>query len=579
MGSMTVSRILLEMLTRYDVEHVFGLPGETTLPWYKDWHDYPQIEHVLVRDQRSGAFMAEAYTKVKGKPGVCEAPSPGAAHVLPAVAEARKGSVPLIVFTTDVPLDQRRRNMLTEFDQSSVFEGVTKESITLTTASEVPRSLRRAFRVATTDKPGPVHIRIPQDLFSAELTDPDLSVNRQFGTYPGTRPVASESSISRCRKMLWESAKPLLLCGQGALASGASGEIKDLAETFGALVGTTMTGKGIIEETHPLSVGVVGSRGGTEFSNGMLKEAELIFFIGCNTDSAATSHWQLPAPETDKKLIQLDISAEELGNNYLLDVAMSGDAKATVRKILQASEGKEQDQDRGKVPDLPYLREASKRKDEHRNRLSSLMKSEETPIHPLRFVSDLAQALPDNHVIACDPGVSAIYPSAYLQPRNPGRSILFNYSLGALGYAIPAAIGAYHASQDSCVIALTGDGSFGFTAGELETIQRLNTDINIVLFDNGSFGWIRAAASFSDEGQEPFQTDFTSPDYPAIAKGFGLEGYRVSSAGELLPTLEKAFGSDRPTLIELPVKTEDRQVPPVPSWIERASSSGLDYVY
>src|SRR5579885_1986192 len=156
------------MLRGYGVEHVFGLPGETTLDLYMEWHNYPEIKHIMARDERNACYMADAYARASYKPGICESPSPGAAHIVPAIVEAYRSSVPMIAITTDVPLHLERRNMLTAYDQSSIFRAITKESITITRANEIPHIVRRAFRIATTGKPGPVHLRIPMDVLEEE---------------------------------------------------------------------------------------------------------------------------------------------------------------------------------------------------------------------------------------------------------------------------------------------------------------------------------------------------------------------------------------------------------------------------
>ena len=204
MIELNASRALLEMLKLYDTEHVFGLPGETTLPLYKEWLDYPEIRHVMARDERSAAFMADGYARFSYKPGICEVPSVGSTHVLPGVAEAYKSCLPMIIVTTDVPLHMEKRNMLTGLDQTSMFSGITKEKFTLTDPSQMPHMVRRAFRVATTGKPGPVHLRLPYDVLQEETEATDLYAQKDFKVYPGHRPVAETDKIVEALKLLGE---------------------------------------------------------------------------------------------------------------------------------------------------------------------------------------------------------------------------------------------------------------------------------------------------------------------------------------------------------------------------------------
>lgn len=572
---MKAGRVLLEMLKEYDVKHVFGLPGETTLPLYVEWHDFPDIVHVMARDERSASFMADAYAKVSFKPGVCEGPSVGSTHLIPGVAEAYKASTPMIVFTSDIPLHLEKRNMLTGLDQTSLYEGITKETITVTKASEIPYVIRRAFRIATTGKPGPVHIRLPMDVLEEEVENPDIYAQKDFAKYPGHRAVAEIEKIKEALDLLIRSEKPLIVCGQGVLYSQAWDEVIELAELLGIPVGTTMTGKGSIPETHPLSIGVIGARGGTTFSNKILKEADLIFYIGCNTDSAGTGNWTLPSPEEGKKIIHLDISEAEAGNNYPTDVILIGDAKATLRVMIDLAKEKIE---KRKYEEIPRIKEILKEAEEFEKSLEEHVNSSEKPINPLRFIKEFSEVIPSDHIIVTDPGVSAIYASAFYKVKKPGRSIIFNYSLGALGYAIPASVGAHYARPNSCIVALTGDGSFGFTAGELETISRVGGNINIILFNNQSFGWIRAAIRF-EYGPKYFATEFKPIDYMKIAEGFGLEAFKIEEPGDIREALKKAFSSEEPTFIEVKVDPEDKFVPPVPSWVKKAKETGLRYVY
>jgi len=568
------SRVLLEMLREYEVEHVFGLPGETTLPLYVELFDAERPKHVMLRDERSACFAADAYGRVSYRPGVCEAPSVGSTHVIPAVAEAYYSSTPLVVVTTDVPLHLHRRNMLTAVDQTSLFMGITKETMTVTKASEIPHVVRRAFRLATTGRPGPVHVRLPVDVLEEDVPRPDIYAQREFSRYPGHRFVADPERVREALKLLYRAERPVIVCGQGALYSQAWDELVELAELLAIPVGSTISGKGCFPETHPLSIGVVGARGGTSFSNKVLREADLVFYVGCNTDYAATDGWTLPSPEEGKTVIHLDISEAEVGNNYPTQVALVGDAKATLRLMLSMVDSSI----RREWREVPRVRELIREAEEFWSSLATHMDSTERPINPLRFVKALSNSVPPDHVIAADPGIGAIYVAAFYRVRRPGRTVLFNYSLGALGFALPAAVGVRFARPESYAVALVGDGSFGFTAGELETVSRVGGRIAVILFNNQSFGWIRASIYFK-YGPRYLSTDFKPVDYVKIAEGFGLTAYRAEEPGELEKALREVFKLGEPAFVEVVVEPEDRFVPPVPSWIKRARELGLKHVY
>ena len=562
------------MLKAYDVTHVFGLPGETTLPFYKEWLSYPEIRHVMARDERSTSFMADAYARFSYKPGICEAPSVGATHVLPGVAEAFKASVPMIILTSDIPLHLKQSNMLTGIDQTSLFKGVTKETMTITHPAMVPGAIRRAFRLATTGKTGPVHIRLPHDIQSMEVGDPKPYTQKDFARYPGHRPTAQEDKIVEALKLLGEAETPFIVLGQGALFSQAWDEVIELAERLAIPVGTTINGKGAMPETHPLSVGVVGARGGTGWGNRMLCEADTVFFIGSSTDSAGTDKWTVPPRGGDARFIQLDVSEAELGNNYNVDVFLMGDAKATLQTMLKLMDYSPRD-----MMKQPRVQRLAEHKREHAEYVADMAESSATPIHPLRFIKELREAIPEEHAMVMDVGTVAIYTSTYFKTRKPGRSMAYNFAMGSLGYAIPAGVGASHAKPDACTVTLAGDGSFGLTAGELETIARVGLNNNVILVNNSSFGWIRAewSLSFGPEYTD-FATNFGQVDYMKIGEGFGLNSTRVTKPEELHEALSTSFSSPEPSFIELVLQPEDKLVPPVPKWIREAKKRGLPYI-
>jgi len=561
------------MLKNYDVEHVFGLPGETTLPLYKEWLDYPEIKHVMARDERSSAFMADGYARFTNKPGVCEAPSVGSTHILPGVAEAYKASLPVVFMTSDIPLHLETRNMLTGLDQTSMFSGITKETYTITNSDQIPHTIRRAFRVATTGKPGPVHIRLPYDILQGETVNPNLYAQKDFVKYPGHRPVAETAKIVEALKLLGEAENPVIIAGQGVLYSQAWDELVSVAEMFAAPVGTTINAKGVMPEIHPLSLGVIGARGGTTLSNKVVCEADLIFFVGSSTDSAGTDKWTVPGVDTAAKIIQLDISEHEAGNNYDVDVILIGDAKATLGWMLELANVNPQ-----KMEKLPRIKALVKAKEEHSAYVAGLMSSNEKPIHPVRFIKELQDALPEKRCLVMDVGTSAIYTSTFYKVPSAGRSMAYNFAMGSLGYALPTSVGASVAKPEHSIATLVGDGSFGLAAAELETISRMGHNNNVIVVNNSSFGWIRAEwkLSYGDEYVD-FATNFNEVDYPKIADGFGLKANRISSPGEL-SSLKELFHSDEPSFTELVLQPEDMLVPPVPTWIRKAEKKGVRHV-
>ena len=570
---MNGAQIILKMLKLYGVEKVFGLPGETTLELYDAWFDHPEIEHILTRDQKNSAFMAEAYAKVSGRPGVVESPSPGATHPAPAIAEAFVGSIPLIFFTSDVYPNDDKRNMLTGMDQTDFYSTICKESFILDRASEIPFLMRRAFRSATSGRPGPVHLRMMWNCLSDIAEVDDLYAQAECGVYPCFRSVADPAGLEKALEALLGAASPLIICGQGALSSGAGPQVRQLAHALHIPVGTTTTGKGILAETDPMALGVVGARGGTEFSNQFIADADLIFYIGSNTDSTGTDAWKMPPKNGGKTILHLDIEPRNLGNIYRTHIAMCGDAKASLEYMLGLISDNHLERG-GERPDYASGRDVAWRK---------LMEMEipacNRGIFPPRFMQALNRLAPDNAIITTEAGVGSIFATPLYKMKQAGRRYLSNYSLGALGYAIPAALGAAYADPDAPVIALTGDGSFGFCCGELETLARLGKNITIVLYRNDTFGWIRGETVLVNDAK-PFCTDFNpAADYLMVAQAFGLHCQRLESHRDIEPVLQKALEHPGPSFIEMPVVSEDVIAPFVPKWVKSARAKNIPSVY
>ncbi|WP_338598707.1 thiamine pyrophosphate-binding protein [Sulfolobus tengchongensis] len=561
---MKTSKLLLSFLKEYEVKHVFGLPGETSLSLYEEFKG--EIQHILTRDERNAVYMADAYAKLTFKPGVVEGPSVGSVYMIPGVVEAHKSSTPLIIITTDTMLYGEKLNYLTALDQTSIFKPITKESITVTKPEELAHAIRRAFRLATTGKPGPVHVRIPSDVLEGEIEKDKITMlkaQKEFSRYPAYRPIPDSQTIDMVTDLILKSDFPVLICGQGALYSMAWDEVLELAELLGIPVGTTITGKGCIPETNPLSIGVIGGRGGTSFSNGIVENADLVILVGSNTDSANTDKWNIPP--RNKKIIHIDISEAEIGNNYD-SVNVLGDAKATLRLII----------DNIRRRGLPARKNIFLDRSKFEEKIREISEEKREVVNPLKFIRELWSLTPDDSVLIADPGIGAIYTSAFYKAKRAGRYFIFNYGLGGLGYAIPASVGAYFARPNSLIVSLTGDGSFGFSAGELETIKRVNANVVIILFNNGGYGWIRAEMSINYG--DVVGTNFSSPDYVKIAEGFGLSAYRIAKDEEIVETLRSAI-KNTPSLVEVIVEPEDKFVPPVTHWVRSIKTKDTKVVY
>ncbi|WP_156453426.1 thiamine pyrophosphate-dependent enzyme [Polycladidibacter hongkongensis] len=430
--------------------------------------------------------------------------------------------------------------------------------------------LRRAFRVATSGRPAPVHIRVPINIFHDEAEISDLYAEPIYCEYPAHRPVADHAQIRKAIEVLLNAKRPVIISGQGGLISKASDILQELAELLQIPIGTTTPGKGTIPETHPLSLRVIGARGGMEYANSYVKEADVVFFVGTNTDSSSTNHWELYGDRFGKTFMHLDIAEAHVGNNFPVEVGMVGDARASLEYMVALIKAEHLNLDREPL-DLTVMK---------RTALDAVFNSNiEMPkgtVSPVKLSQALDKILPANGIVTSEPGVSAIYPSALLSVREAGRRYITNYSMGALGYSVPAGLGAIYAA-DGPVISFTGDGSFAFVIGDMETLKRSGKNITIILTRNDVYGWIRGEAILLDGVDEPWSTDFGAVDYLKIAEGFGFKTARITSEDMIEDTLRAAIEHEGASFIEMMVPSQDQIVPFVPNWVEAAKKMGLPY--
>ena len=557
-ATITGAEAVVELLKAHGVEIIFGLCGDTSLPFYDALARMPHgMRHVLARDERSAAYMADGYARVSGRVGVCEGPSGGGAtYILPGLAEANESSVPVLCINSDISVSARGRYTLTELDQGALMRPVTKWNAVLDRSQDIPRVFRAAFNQMTTGRPGAAHIALPFDVQNGPVERSDIWGDATLGQYPARRVAPDPLFIEHAANLLREASKPILLCGGGVVIAGAEQELLDLAERLSAPVATTISGKGSIDEEHPLAVGVVGSNGGTPETRAIVDQANLVMFIGCRAGSVTTERWRHPAPGKTK-IIHLDVDPAVLGANYHVDVPLVGDAKlalaalngalATFKKSLEAAA-------------------VQKTKAEKFARFHALAESGDKPIKPERVVAELTRALDADAIVVADAGTPCPYLSAYYPVRQTGRQFFSNRAHGALGYSLPAAMGAHFARPQVKCVSVMGDGSFGFTCGELETLVRYRLPITAIVISNATYGWIKAGQK-SGYGQRYFGVDFETTDHAAVAAAFGVKSWRVTEPGELPMALKDALAHNGPSLVDIICQPLHEAKAPVSEWI------------
>lgn len=562
---MNGAQALVETLIRYDTKVVFGLPGDTSVDFYDALRAASdRITHVMARDERSAAFMADVYSRLTGKPGLCEGPSGGGAtYMLPGIVEAQGSSVALISLTTDNPLSYEVQGALTDLDQSRIYEAATKWSALVKSADVLPRFVRRAFRLATSGRPGAVHLALPKDVLAQEVaTSVHLYAEDTCKTWPSFRTRPAADAVSRAADKLLDAKRPVIVAGGGTVSSGAHAELLAISQLLNAFVATTINGKGAIAETHSSSLGVIGANGGRPYANQIVPEADLVLFVGCKANYVDTDSWRVPSLADPPTILQIDVDPAEIGNNYPVDLGLCGDAKLALADLLAAlKEICPSPIDRGK-----WIEHVARHKAAWCAETERWASSSQTPIAPQRVIRALQRVLPEETILVCDPGTPTPFVAAEFELRRPGRWAISPRAQGGLGYAIPGVVGARLARPELPVIGLCGDGSFAMAAGELATVARVGGPTIVILFTNKCYGWIKALQQLHYDGRF-FSVDFSEAlDHVGVAKGFGLRGAQVSDPEEIELALREALSYGGPFFLEVIVAPEHQVIPPVAPW-------------
>ena len=556
-STLTGAEAVVEMLKAHGVDIVFGLCGDTSLPLYDAMARLGSIRHVLTRDERHAAYMADGYARLSGKVGVCEGPSGGGAtYILPGLVEANESSIPVLAINTDVSVSSRGKFTLTELDQRTLMKPLTKWNAVIDRSAEIPKVLRKAFEAMTSGRPGAAHVALPFDVQNGPVDRNDVWADPTLGAFPSRRVAPDPSLIEVAAKLLRKAKQPLFICGGGVVLSGAEAELLSLAEKLGAPVATTISGKGSIDERAAQAVGVVGSNGGTVETRAIVDAADLIVFVGCRAGSVTTERWRHPAPGS-ARIIHIDVDPAVPGTNYKVDVPLVGDARLCLAALDEALEGTKREGDFGAV-------EARKR--EKFAKFEALARSDDSPIKPERVVYEMQKVLDRDAIVVADPGTPCPYFSAYYVVGRTGRRFFSNRAHGALGYSLAASIGAHFAKPKVKTVAVMGDGSFGMCVGELETAVRLKLPITFVVISNAVYGWIKAGQK-SGYDRRYFSVDFGVTDHAKVAEAFGVKSWRVFEPGKLQEALKQAAAHAGPTLVDVVCQPLHEARAPVSEWV------------
>jgi acetolactate synthase I/II/III large subunit len=551
MKTMKGSHIIWSVLVEQGVDTVFGYPGGAILPAYDALLDHP-IRHVLVRHEQGAAHMADGYARASGKVGVAVATSgPGATNLVTGIATAMMDSIPLVCITGQVPAALIGSDAFQETDVTGITLTITKHNFLVTTAAEIAPTLRKAFEIATTGRPGPVLVDITKnaqqeeaEFTRAEDTGPSLAGD---GHAPALR-TTGPTDLARAAELLNASKRPVILAGHGILKSDACDEVLTLAERAQVPVAMTLLGLGGLPAHHPLNLGMMGMHG-EHWVNEAIQEADLLIALGMRFDDRVTGRLASYAPHARK--IHIDIDPSELNKNVRADVAIAADLKAALRAWLPLVEPAAHDAWIGRIGELAggaTVRDIDDLPDNGH-------------LCAAHVIHDIWKATSGRAIITTDVGQHQMWAAQYYKVAEPGTFITSG-GLGTMGFGVPAAIGAKLARPDREVWAIVGDGGFQMTQAELQTIVQENVKINIAIINNGYLGMVRQWQQFFHDRRYS-ATPMSSPDYVKLADAHGLAGVRVTRRADMADALKHARASAGTVVMDFRVEQEDTVYPMV----------------
>lgn len=548
--SRTGSRYLAEYLKARQVSHVFFMDAilRSTLI---EMHEVG-ISRVLAHSEAGAAYMADGYARVSGRPGICMAQSVGAANLAAALQDAYLHRSPVIAITGHKAPAYQIRHAYQEVPHEPLYRSVTKFRTSVDDPAQLPLQLEQAFRAATSGAPRPVHIDLAGLRGEGVETwtyDDEIAPDQRYSALPARRPAVDEDEVARAAAMVRESRRCVIICGAGAIHSGAGAAVRALAERLSIPVGTSTGGHNILPTEHPLHIGIVGFYSAPP-ANEIVSRADLVIYVGSNVDDQTTMDWTIPSAAVAK--IQIDIEPQEPGRSY---VGMHP-VVADPRKAVEALDAALADA----ASFAGWAEDAAAIVGRWKAGLDALTTSSARPIAVQRLCAEIGAALPDDAILVGDTGFSAIW-SSNMIPMREGQTYL--RAAGSLGWAFPASLGAQCAAPERTVVCFTGDGALYYHLSELETARRRNLPVVLVVNNNSMFGQgltnvrklLRGRKADADIAE---MISFGPTDFAGVARAFGVEGIRVEDPAGLPDALRRAVALRRPVLVDVVTDPESR---------------------
>jgi len=542
---MTGGQIICDCLVKEGVDTIYGILGGAILPLYDTLPQFPQLHHVLVRHEQCAAHAAEGYARATGKVGVCFATSgPGATNLVTGIANAYMDSTAMVAITGQVARHFIGKDAFQEIDITGITLPITKHNYLVRDASQLPKIVKEAFYIARTGRPGPVLIDVPKDVFTEQV---EYHAPGKIDL-PSVKPVTKghPAQIQKAAKLINEAQKPVIIAGRGVILSGASDELKELAEKGQIPVVTTLLGISAFPESHILSYRWLGMHG-MAYANMAVNNSDLVVAIGMRFDDRATA--EVSGFASHAKIIHIDIDPAEIGKNVAVDVPIVGDVKTVLgplnKLILPAARGE-------------WLQQLDTYRREH----PSTEIRESSSILPQYVISEIYKATGGDATIVTGVGQQQMWAAQYFTYNQP-NTFISSGGLGTMGFGLPASVGVKMGRPESTVWLIDGDGSFQMTLHELATIQQEKLNIKIAIMNNGFLGMVR-------QWQELFYdkryvaTPLWGPDFIKLAEAYGIAGTKVRRKEEVIPAIQPAMAYDGPFIIDFGIEPEENVYPMVP---------------
>ena len=550
-GVRTAAQLLVECLVAESCEYVFSVPGEETMDVLDALGaiaaraasgDGPR--HITTRHEQGAAFMADVYGRLTGRAAVAMATlGPGATNLITGIADADLDHAPMVAITGQASSDKLHKEAHQVVDIVRMFEPVTKWNTRVERVEAIPEIVRKAFRVAVLEKPGPTHLELPENV-AATPVDAAAAPLQPGQTY---FPEPTDEAIAHAADLIATSHRPIVLAGNGVLRRRAAPELRAFARGLHVPVAATFMGKGAVDDRSHLSLMSVGLQARDHVLSGF-DRADLVVCVGYDLVEYAPARWN---PDGRKRLIHIDTQPAEVDAQYRPEVELVGDIDGTLRRLLTAV-----------LPRGISGRDAGERHDARETlvhadlrmalleELAAGTRSDAMPITPQRAIADLREALGPDDIVVSDVGAHKVWVARLYQAYEPNTVIISN-GFAAMGISVPGAIAAKLVHPDRKVVALCGDGGFLMNSQELETAKRIGANITVVVWRDDGYGLIDWKQR--NEFGRPFGVEFGNPDFVAYAESFGIAGFRPASAADLLPTLRRALDVDGPALVEIPI--------------------------